>query len=85
MQYKGIFNWRNNTGAAKIEGGGFVRFGSVGSPDIFAVKNGKVWGIEVKTAKGELSQYQKHWGELFSNAGGIYVVVRSLDEIMKIL
>lgn len=42
LELKRIFHWRNNTGAFKTEGGGFMKFGQRGSPDIFVVKPGLV-------------------------------------------
>lgn len=83
LNYRGVFNWRNNSGAMKTEHS-FVRFGAVGSPDVFAMQGGILYGIEVKTPKGVLSPYQKHWGELLEKAGGKYVVARSVDEVMAI-
>lgn len=88
LQYlalKKIFSWRNNTGAIKTQEGRFLRFGAVGSPDIFAVRDGKVYGIEVKAASGKLSDMQKDWGDRFSQSGGVYIVARSIDDIAPIL
>lgn len=88
LQYlalKKIFSWRNNTGAIKTQEGRFLRFGAVGSPDIFAVQNGKVYGIEVKADTGKLSDMQKDWGDRFSQSGGVYIVARSIDDIAPIL
>lgn len=82
LLYKGIFHWRNNTGAFKPEHGGFIRYGTPGSPDIFALKDGKLFGIEVKDVKGKLNDNQFVFRTRFEQAGGKYVVARSLDDVM---
>lgn len=85
LAIKGVMHWRNNSGAMKTLRG-FVRFGTPGSPDIFAVKAGVLWGIEVKREKkGRLSPLQKEFGEKLVKAGAQYIVVTSLDEVMAIL
>lgn len=76
--------WRNNTGGAKTEGGGFIRFGALGSPDIFVVSKGQIIGLEIKD-KAKVSDAQKEFAKKFTDAGGIYLVIRSVDDIMKIL
>lgn len=84
LSLKKIFCWRNNTGAIKTQHG-FLRFGAVGSPDIFAVREGKIYGIEVKSEAGKLSPGQQDWGERFSSSGGVYIVARSIDDVAKSL
>lgn len=87
LAIRGLFFWRNNTGAMMSEYKGrtrFMRFGSVGSPDIFVLKNGHVHGLEVKGPKGKQSPSQKEWGESFERNGGHYHIVRSIDDVMQI-
>ena len=55
LALKRYFHWRNTSGAYKAEHGSYVRYGTPGSPDIILIKNGFVWGIEVKTERGKLS------------------------------
>lgn len=91
LAIKRIFHWRNNTGATKI-GERFVRFGDKGSPDIFAVQiitfsggitGGQVYGIEVKSdTNGKQSEEQHNWQEHFEEAGGVYILARSLDDVI---
>jgi len=55
LALRSVLFWRNNTGAYNTEYKGkkrFIRFGFKGSPDIFVVKEGKIYGIEIKTEKG---------------------------------
>ena len=81
LELKHIFHWRNNVGAMKTLRG-FIRFGTPGSPDIFALWNGVLWGIEVKNEKGRLSILQATFGARLAAAGGNYLVARSLDDVM---
>lgn len=83
LEHKHIFHWRANCGAFAGEYRGkkrFMRFGKKGMPDIFAVHQGKIIGIEVKAANGELSPHQVEFGVELKAAGGIYIVARNLDE-----
>jgi hypothetical protein len=73
LVWKRIFHWRNNSGAMVSEYKGkmrFMRFGAVGSPDIFALKGGVCYGIEVKGPKGVQSDAQKEFQTQFEAAGG---------------
>lgn len=86
LALKGIFHWRNNTGAFRAESGSFIRYGAKGSPDIFAVKrpSGRLVGIEVKDAKGRLTEDQAAFGVALARAGGTYIVARSLDDVITV-
>ena len=42
-------------------------------------------GIEMKTQKGRQSQEQKDFKRVFEAAGNKYVIVRSLEEFMKVI
>jgi hypothetical protein len=81
MQYlkaAGIFAWRQNSGRR-----GGVSYGLLGSPDIIGMtKQGRFLGIEVKADKGVLSDSQKHFMEQCQASGGLYIVARSLDDVL---
>lgn len=81
LALKRIFHWRNNSGALKTEKGRFVRFGAVGSPDIFALRNGTLYAIEVKTQKGRVSEAQAKFLVEFNRAGGVPVIARTIDDV----
>lgn len=84
LALKRYFHWRNNTGAYKTARGGFIRYGTPGSsPDIFLIKNGFVWGIEVKTERGKLSEHQEAFCVAFTEAGATYLVARSIDDVVR--
>lgn len=84
LKIRKIFFWRNNSGAYVTERNHFLRFGEPGSPDIFAIHNGSIYGLEVKTPKGKPSLLQSLWSESFTTAGGHYYLVRSIDDVIKI-
>jgi hypothetical protein len=90
MEYlaaKRVFFWRNNTGVARMGqyGGRFIRFGAVGSPDIIALHGGRMYGIEVKSPTGKLSEAQKSFGENIEKNGGTYLVARSVDDVIRVI
>lgn len=82
---KKVFHWRQNSGAVSIPGprNRFVRFGVTGAPDIFAVKDGRIYGLEVKSKVGRLNDNQLQFQIDFERAGGLYFVVRSLEDVLK--
>lgn len=87
-----ILAWRNNTGAMKGSYKGkpwFVRFGRPGLPDIIAVTtvdwfyNGVFVGIECKTDTGKQSPEQCEFQKELEEAGGTYLLVRSLEDLKR--
>lgn len=84
LKAKGLYVWRNNTGALKV-GRRFVRFGYVGSSDILGItKDGRFLAVECKREKGGvLSDAQKEFiGEINRN-GGVAVCVHSVMELIQ--
>lgn len=82
----GLF-WRNNTGALPaigVGGGRFpMRFGlGVGSPDIIGIlrPNGRLFGLEIKSATGKLSKEQVAWHKAANEAGAYVAVARSVED-----
>jgi Holliday junction resolvase-like predicted endonuclease len=55
-----------------------------GISDLIAIKNGMVIFIEVKTPRGRQSDYQKQFEIDVTKKGGMYAVIRSLDEIIEL-
>jgi len=82
LNLKRIFNYRQNTGAYKTERGGFVKYGTAGSPDIVAVIKGQYVGIEIKNEKGKQNANQKAFQKALEKAGGKYLLIRSLEELI---
>ena len=88
LAVRGIHAWRNNSGVSRPErrdgSRGFVRFGHVGSADIIGVlPGGRFLGIECKAPRGNLSRHQLEFGQRVRADGGIYMVVRSVDDLIE--
>lgn len=86
LAVKKIFHFRNNSGAMGGEYKGkrwFMRFGAIGSPDIICVVNGRFIGIEVKGEKGVQSEHQKEFQRRLEEAGGRYIMARSIDDAIR--
>lgn len=84
LQIRGIFVFRNNTGALKA-GRRFIRFGFPGSSDILGIlPDGRFLAIECKREKGgRLSEAQKDFISRINANGGVAMCVHSLDELQK--
>ena len=83
---KKLYFVRVGSGGIKTEAGHWVKTGRSGCPDvIICVKGGKFIGIEVKTKKGYLSNVQRETGGKIKTLGGLYWVVRSVDEMENLL
>ena len=54
-----------------------------GFPDVVAFYKNKIYFIEVKSKVGRQSDDQKGFQKLAESAGLIYILARSVDEIMK--
>jgi len=82
-----VFCWRqNNTAIFDPRMNGYrAHNGLKGVPDILAVINGQFVGIEVKTPKGRQSADQKLFEQRLERHGGRYFIVRSNEDVDKIL
>ncbi len=56
-------------------------YGEKGLCDLIAIKNGLTIFIEVKTFKDKQSDDQKIFESRIKNAGGIYILARSLEDV----
>lgn len=56
-----------------------------GIPDRIAIKNGRVFFLEIKTSRGILSEHQKNFEADIGTSGGEYCIVRSLEDIQNII
>lgn len=88
LHLRGIFSWRNNSGAATIKGSRgsdrFIRFGKVGSSDIIGVMpDGRFLAIECKTARGKLSTPQEDFLSSVLKRGGVAFVARSVEDVKE--
>lgn len=77
----GLVLFRNNIGVADMRGCK-VRFG-VGGPggaDLIGIYNGRFVAVEIKTQTGRQSEEQATFQRLVESKGGIYKVLRSVEE-----
>lgn len=56
-----------------------------GVSDLIALKDGKTIFVEVKTRRGNLSEYQIKFKQDIENKGGLYYTVRSIDDIKEVI
>lgn len=89
LALRGLFSYRNNTGAFAGEYKGrkrFVRFGVKGAPDVIACIRGRFIGFETKRPEGgKLSADQEAFRNNLIAAGGAYFVIRSLNDLIEAL
>lgn len=57
----------------------------VGAPDLFILARGVFLALEVKTPKGKLADSQKAASDEIIHAGGLWAVVRSVEEVERFL
>jgi hypothetical protein len=90
LRAAGVFAWRNNTGARPVgEGRGrrYLRFGTPGSSDVIGVlPDGRFLAVEVKRpGGGKVSLAQEDFLGRVTRAGGVALVVRSVDDLRAYL
>lgn len=73
--------WRNNSGHVKVTGG-YMKLGIAGSPDLYVLRHGKLWGIEVKSAKTCQSRIQSEFQRTLEINGGRYCLARSVQDVI---
>ncbi len=76
---------RQNTGAARTSDGRVVKFGRKGQPDIIGCIRGRYVGIETKTQSGQQTKEQKAWQYNVERSGGLYILARSVEDILHAL
>lgn len=81
-----LYYFRSNTGSFNIvdkKGNNrYMKTGKKGCPDIILLIEGMYLGIEVKTSIGIQSEAQKQASDEIAKAGGYYLLVRSLQEMI---
>ena len=86
LQLRGIYCWRNNTGAVKIAPGRFMRFGKVGSSDILGIlPGGRFLAVECKGKGGRLAPEQKQFLADVQKLGALAVVAQDWQELDEAL
>lgn len=82
--------WRNNSGVAMMKGRGgrmrTVKFGVTGQADLSGIlAGGRRLEIEVKTEKGRQSREQIAFGRMITTMGGLYILARSVEDVINSL
>jgi len=84
-----LYFFRSQAGAVHTVRGngskGFFKTGRPGAPDITVCYKGKFVGLEIKNEKGKQSAYQEQAQKQIESTGGYYFIIRSLDELVKLL
>lgn len=85
LKDNGYFCWRNNVGVK-----GHIHYGLKGSSDILGIATsnnsfGRFLALEIKDAKGKVSEDQQKFIDAVNDAGGIAFVARSLGEVVEYL
>ncbi len=72
---KNCFFWKEHGGM----------YGTAGIPDIIACIDGRFYGFEVKTEEGTPTKLQLSTIRKINAAGGIALVVRSVEEVKAVI
>lgn len=85
LTIKGFKVWKN-TSSGKVAGGRFVTV-TKGIPDVtgFRLNDALFIGVEIKTENDRMSEEQKEFAEQIKQAGGIFVEMRSPDDLENAL
>ena len=73
--------WRNNSGMVQTARGHMVKMGMAGLPDLFAIKDGLLLGVEVKRPGKKPTEIQERMlGELREH-GAATVVATCIEDL----
>ena len=72
LKVSGIFHWKVMQGLGCTPG----------VPDIIGIYRNRFLGIEIKTAKGRISEHQQRFISAINKEGGIAFVARSVDDVI---
>jgi hypothetical protein len=89
LRLRGVFAWRNNSGAFVLgdgKGRRFFRAGLPGSADILGVlPGGRFLAVEVKRPGGKPTPPQRAFLAAVEAAGGVSTVIRDVAELVALL
>ena len=71
----GVFFWKEHGG----------QYGTAGIPDIICCYRGRFVALEAKTDTGNVTKLQEITLRQITEAGGIAAVVRSVDDVKRII
>lgn len=87
LHLRGIFAWRvNNTPIYDEKRKRFRAMNSIkGVPDIIGILRGQWLGVECKSGKAVLSKDQREFRRRVEEAGGLYIVARSVADLEGVI
>ena len=68
-------------GSVKAERGGWITGATPGTADLLGVCAGVPVAFELKATKGRVRPEQREFAERWQSAGGVYRLVRTLDDV----
>lgn len=83
LRAEGFFCWKNHTGGIRKRGTATVVNPNKGAPDIFAIRQGTFYGIEVKKPGGKAQSHQLAWLEKLRQHGGIAIICDSVESCIE--
>lgn len=84
LSSRGFLVWRNQLQGIMMNGRR-LRNPNKGQPDVWAVKRGRLLGVEVKTEKGVLSVEQTEFIARAERFGVTVIVARSIQDLIDAL
>lgn len=87
LSYCPVVAWAHITTSGTVRRRGkFITVGIPGMPDIIGqLRSGKLFGIEVKTGSGKVSDEQQKFIDLINDNNGVSGIARSVDDALRIL
>lgn len=86
LRMKNVFCYKsNNVGIFNKKTGSYIPSAVKGLPDIICVIEGKYVGIEVKSKSGKQSDTQKDFQRELIKAGGMYLLAKSVEDVMLVI
>ena len=73
--------WRNNSGMVKTDKGYMIKMGRAGLPDLFALKDGILLGVEVKKPGKKPTEIQEYMLQDLQKHGAQTIVATSIDDV----
>ena len=83
LKAAGILHMRVSLGGIRRGKGVRAKNPMTGYPDIQGLYGGRLFVVEVKTAKQNLSEEQESWRERLTKAGAIYILARSVKDVQQ--
>jgi hypothetical protein len=85
LRLRGVFCWRQNSGALVTPGGGFMRAADInGVADIIGLlPSGRFLAVECKSSRGRQSEAQRDFQAMVEGSGGLYIIARDIQDLIR--